>query len=151
MKDNLSAHTQCQTQKGKCYPKTGIMDLFTFVGNRIREFRTYAGLSQEGLAKLLDVATNTISRWETATYKPSLEDLEKLSRKLGKSVLEFFPGDQPKQDERLSALLRAAQELDEDDLEELKRYAEFRRARTLMKAPAVGRPRKKSSKNDLEN
>lgn len=127
------------------------MDLFTFVGSRIREFRTYAGLSQEGLAKLLEVATNTISRWETATYKPSLEDLEKLSRKLGKSVLDFFPGEQPKQDERLSALLRAAQELDEDDLEELKRYAEYRRARTLMRPPSLGRPRKKPSKNDLDS
>ena len=65
-----------------------------YVAQRIRELRTNygkTGLSQEALAKLMDVATNTISRWETATYEPTLDDLEKLSRALGVSILEFFP------------------------------------------------------------
>jgi len=43
------------------------------VGQRIKEFRTAygeRGISQEALATKMGVATNTISRWETATVRP---------------------------------------------------------------------------------
>ena len=113
------------------------MNLFEHVGAKIREFRTQfggKGISQESLADELGVATNTISRWETSTYQPTLEDLEKLARFFGRSILEFFPDEKPSEDERLTALLRAAKQLDPADLEELQRYAEFRKARSLLSA-----------------
>src|SRR5436309_1850754 len=111
------------------------MSLFKHVGMKIREFRTEfggKGISQEALAEKLRVATNTISRWETATYNPTLEDLERLARFFGKSILEFFPNEKPPENEQLAALLRNAKDLDPEDLEELRRYAEFRRARRVM-------------------
>jgi len=123
------------------------MTIYEHVGAKIREFRNQVGgkgVSQEFLADKLGVATNTISRWETATYNPTVGDLDKLARFFGKSVLEFFPQEQPTEDEHLVALMRTAKELDPEDLEELKRYAEFRKARSLMAAPpakGVGRPR----------
>lgn len=107
------------------------MDLFTFIGEQIRSLRTARGLSQEQLGREMGVPTNTISRWETTTYKPGVEELERLARFFGVSILEFFPGRETKQDERLVALLRAAKDLDPRDLEELQRYAEFRRARNF--------------------
>src|SRR5260370_5450 len=67
--------------------------LIEHVGQRIKEFRTAygeRGISQEALASKIGVATNTISRWETATVKPTIEDLEKLARFFGKSIEEFF-------------------------------------------------------------
>lgn len=72
-----------------------------------------------------------MSRWETGTYKPNLEDLEKLSRFFGVSVLTFFPKEVVSHDEQLTALLRAAKELDPRDLDELRRFAEFRRAQAI--------------------
>lgn len=113
------------------------MDLFEYVGKRIRDLRTdYGGgkgLSQDALAKGLHVVPNTISRWETVTYRPSLADLEKLARFFGVSILEFFPRDEEAhQDDRVTALLRAAKQLKPEDLDELRRYAEFRRARYLL-------------------
>jgi transcriptional regulator with XRE-family HTH domain len=110
------------------------MDLFEYVGGRIRELRTRygggKGLSQEALAKELHVVPNTISRWETATYRPSLADLQRLAQFFGVSILEFFPREEETpEDERLAALLRAAKQLKPQDQEELRRYAEFRRAR----------------------
>jgi len=123
------------------------MNLFEHVGGKIREFRVNfggKGLSQEVLAEKLSVATNTISRWETATYQPTLEDLERLARFFGRSILDFFPNENPTEDERIVALLRAAKELDPKDVEELQRYAEYRKARSLMpsaKKKAAGRPR----------
>lgn len=112
------------------------MKLFEFVGNRIRELRLgYGegeGLSQEALARAVGVTANTISRWETATYHPKLDDLEKLARALGVSILEFFPPEkEAAADDPVAALLRTAKQLAPEDLQELHRYAEFRRARHL--------------------
>jgi transcriptional regulator with XRE-family HTH domain len=109
-----------------------------YVGTRIRDFRkSYGeqGISQEDLAAAMKVATNTISRWETGTYEPTLADLERLSRFFGVSIVKFFPQveEQDPKSQRVDALLRAAESLHQDDLEELQRYAEFRRARSLQK------------------
>jgi transcriptional regulator with XRE-family HTH domain len=105
------------------------MDLFTYIGDQIRKFRSARGLSQEQLGREVGVPTNTISRWETATYRPDVADLDRLARFFGTSILDFLPDREASQDERLVALLRAAKDLQADDLEELRRYAEFRRAR----------------------
>jgi len=122
-------------------------DLVKYVGERIRELRTSygtgQGLSQDSLAKEIGVATNTISRWETGTYKPSLQDLEKLSRFFGVSIMDFLPEEEVGADERITALLRTARELDPADLEELQRYAEFRRARSRMASGGMTRGRKR--------
>jgi len=122
------------------------MDLFEHVGARIRELRTKyagAGISQEALAKAVGVATNTISRWETATYRPTVEDLDKLARFFGISILEFFPREEEKEDSDIAALLRAARKLDPRDLVELRRYAEFRRVRGLYGGELRGKPGRK--------
>jgi transcriptional regulator with XRE-family HTH domain len=110
------------------------MNLYDHVGAKIREFRTAfgGGMSQEALADKIGVASNTISRWETAVYNPTLADLEKLARFFGRSLLEFLPTDDPSEDEEIIALLRAAKELDPHDLHELRRYAEYRKARSVM-------------------
>ena len=50
-------------------------------------------MSQEALAREVKVAANTISRWETCTYRPSLEDLERLARFFEVSITTFFPPD----------------------------------------------------------
>jgi transcriptional regulator with XRE-family HTH domain len=127
------------------------MDLFAYVGNRIRDLRTGFGggngISQDALAKKLDVAPNTISRWETATYHPSLEDLDKLARFFGTSILDFFPPSEAPSDQRITALLRSAEQLAPEDLEELQRYAEYRRARSLYGPggrPQPGRKRRQT-------
>jgi len=125
------------------------MNLFEYVGQRIRDLRSSygsgQGLSQEALARALDVAANTVSRWETATYRPSLEDLDQLARFFGVSILDFFPPDEVAGNDQMAALLRTAKQLKPDDLEELRRYAEFRRARGLyasQERPSAGRKRK---------
>src|SRR5258708_34190766 len=98
-----------------------------YVSQRIKEIRTgfgNTGLSQEALAAKLGVGANTVSRWETGTYEPTLDDLEALSRELGVSILDFFPkveGTDQKA-KNVDALLRTAQKLDATDLFELRRY-----------------------------
>lgn len=117
--------------------------LYEYVGDRIRELRTAfggTGLSQEALAKQIGTVANTVSRWETATYHPSLDDLDKLARLFGVSILDFLPADRDDvREEKINALLRAAEGLDPADLDELRRYAEYRRAKHLFGDAGLGR------------
>ena|SRR5215216_4398914 len=123
------------------------MNLVEDVGKRIQELRaSYGGgqgISQEELAKALEVSTNTISRWETATYRPSLEDLDSLARFFSVSIMEFFPSAQEQAESRIMPLLRAAKDLPDSDLEELRRYAEFRKARYLSTKKEGSKPGRK--------
>lgn len=126
-------------------PKVGILD---FVAEQIKELRTNynsgEGLSQDALAKQIGVSPNTISRWETSTYKPGWEDIEKISRFFGVPMAHFLPTDKgtSANEDRIMVLLRAARELHPADLDELMKYAEFRKARRLYdgkKRPKAGR------------
>jgi len=105
-------------------------NLYTSIGDQIRQLR--GGESQEVLAKKLNIAPNTLSRWETGTYKPTAEDLDNISRFFKVPISVFFPG-QMASDERISALTSATGGLNDDDFEEVVRYAEFRKARKILK------------------
>ena len=109
-------------------------DIYEQIGKQIRELRTTLrgqGISQEDLAEAVDTTANTVSRWETATYKPSISDLEKMARFFGTPITVFFPQPEPKS--RTNALLSATADLDDDNLEEVTLYAQFRRARQRKK------------------
>jgi transcriptional regulator with XRE-family HTH domain len=129
------------------------MELLDHVAAKIRDLRVSynsgEGLSQESLAAHLKVAPNTISRWETGTYRPSLKDLERISRFFGVSMMSFLPDEMigEEEDESLKALLRTARQLHPSDLEELRRYAEFRRARSIYQGKSRPQPGRKGGKH----
>lgn len=110
-------------------------ELYKYIGNKIRELRQdygAKGISQEDLAKEFKTTANTISRWETAIYKPSVDDLNKLAHFFGVSIAVFFP---TMENPKVQALLSAMGNLDDEDIDELTQYAQFRKARqTLNKA-----------------
>jgi transcriptional regulator with XRE-family HTH domain len=107
------------------------------------------GLSQEKLAIHLKVAPNTISRWETGTYCPSVVDLERIARFFGVGMMAFVPSElvDKEEDENLKALLRTARQLHPADLEELQKYAEFRRARGIYQGKTRPKPGRKGGKH----
>ncbi len=124
------------------------MDLLDHLAARIKELRVSynngEGLSQEMLARHLKIAPNTISRWETGMYRPGFTDVERLARFFGVSMMSFLPPEMQDEDEdeNIKALLRTARQLHPADLEELRRYAEFRRARGIYQGktrPKAGR------------
>ena len=128
------------------------MDWLDHVAAKIRDLRVSynngEGLSQESLATQLKVAPNTISRWETGTYRPGLKDLERISRFFGVSIMSFLPDEMvgDDEDENLKALLRTARQLHPADLEELRKYAEFRRARGIYQGKTRPKPGRKGGK-----
>jgi transcriptional regulator with XRE-family HTH domain len=129
------------------------MDLLDHIAARIRELRVSynsgEGLSQESLAAHLKVAPNTISRWETGTYRPSFKEVEKISRFFGVPIRSFLPPEMidEDEDENLKALLRTARQLHPADLEELRHYAEFRRARAIHEGKTRPQPGRKGGKH----
>ena len=105
-------------------------DIYEEIGKRIRDFRTSIGgrgVSQEDLAHAVGTTANTISRWETATYKPAISDLERLARYFGVPITAFFPEANSKP--RTNSLLSATAGLDDADLDEVRLYALFRKSR----------------------
>jgi|SRR5678815_2548129 transcriptional regulator with XRE-family HTH domain len=129
------------------------MDLLDHLAATIRDLRVNynsgEGLSQEKLAIHLKVAPNTISRWETGTYCPSVIDLERIARFFGVSMMAFVPSElvDKEEDENLKALLRTARQLHPADLEELQKYAEFRRARGIYQGKTRPKPGRKGGKH----
>lgn len=106
--------------------------IYKVIGEKIRELRSgRPDLSQEKLAAAIGTTANTVSRWETAAYKPSVADLEKVSRYFGVSITVFFP--RIDTDAKLQALLSATGGLDAEEMDEVVRYAEYRRARRHLK------------------
>ena len=129
------------------------MNLRDHIAAKIRELRVSynhgEGLSQEILAKQLKVVPNTISRWETGTYCPSFSDVERIARFFGVSLMAFIPSEMmgKEEDENLKALLRTARQLHPADLEELQKYAEFRKARAIYEGKTRPKPGRKGGKH----
>ena len=106
------------------------MNMTNYVGKKINELRTDRGISQEQLAKDIDVATNTISRWENASNKPKLPELDRLAEYFGIHISSFFP---PDPEQAGSFLARSTKGLDKDDLKEVDRFISFIKAGKQLK------------------
>jgi transcriptional regulator with XRE-family HTH domain len=113
-------------------------NIYEHIGQKIRELR--GSMSQEALAGKIGIGANTVSRWETGTYKPTPEDLDKLARFFNVSITVFFPDLKPDEG-RVAALASATGGLADRDFEEVIRFAEFRTARRAL--DAAKRPRSK--------
>ena len=119
-------------------------EFYRQIGTKIRELRLKypkGEMSQDAVAEKLGISSNTVSRWETGTYKPTPEDLDKLARLFEVSITVFFP-DLQHDDPRASMLASATGGLSKKDLEEVVRYAEFRKARRAIEG--VKRTRSRS-------
>ena len=62
----------------------------TEIGNRLRQYRKRAGLSQERLALDADLTVSFVGDIERGVKKPTVESLEKLLGALNISFCEFF-------------------------------------------------------------
>lgn len=62
------------------------------IGTYLAELRKENNLTQEQLGEKLGVTNKTISRWETGTYLPPVDILEKLSEMYGITINEMISG-----------------------------------------------------------
>lgn len=109
------------------------MSIIKHIAQKIKELRIAANMSQTELAGKLKVTPNTVSRWESGTYKPGIEDLEKIARSFDKPIWALMPGDREEANREQQILLSRTGDLPPEDIQELVRYAEFVRARQSYK------------------
>ena len=60
------------------------------IGNKIKQLRIKAGLTQEQLAANLGISAQSVSKWETAVTMPDISLLPLLSSVLGVTIDEIF-------------------------------------------------------------
>ncbi len=60
------------------------------IGNKIKQLRLKAGLTQEQLGACLGISAQSISKWETAVTMPDISLLPLLSSQLGVTIDELF-------------------------------------------------------------
>ncbi len=68
------------------------------LGRRICRQRRVKGLSQEELADLIGVSRQTISKWESNSMQPTLENVKLLCSQLGVSI-DYFTHEELKSGE----------------------------------------------------
>lgn len=64
------------------------------VGRRIREAQSARGLTNDQLAREIDVTVRLVQRWRAGTVVPSLPNLHRLSETLDRPVAWFFTDDE---------------------------------------------------------
>lgn len=60
------------------------------IGNKIKQLRQKAGMTQEQLANVLRISAQAISKWETGTTMPDIALLPMLSTEFGVTIDELF-------------------------------------------------------------
>lgn len=113
-----------------------IMSIAGELARRLKAEREGRHLSQQDLASKLGVAPNTVSRWETGTYTPKLDDLDRIAAALELDVAQLIPHNSGRSRTSLDRLIDAARLLDPLEIEEVRRFAEFRRAQSLGRSRA---------------
>ena len=67
------------------------MDLKKYIGGKIKAFRNARGMSQDGLAEILETTKQTVSRYENGDRQANQDVLFKLSSIFNVGVDDFFP------------------------------------------------------------
>ena len=110
------------------------------LADRLREARSYLGLSQGTVAEHLGITRPAVSAIERGTRKVSGLELKRLAEIYRRPVAYFLEADADSEvilgaDSFDGALFRATQALDEADRDQVLKFAEF-----LKQGPAAGRP-----------
>jgi transcriptional regulator with XRE-family HTH domain len=100
---------------------------YVSMGARLRQAREFLGVSQEAVAEALGVPRASVSAMESGRRKVSSLELRDLAR-LYKRPLDWFYDAESEpiaEDETVSALFRATKNLNQEDKEQVLRFAEF--------------------------
>jgi transcriptional regulator with XRE-family HTH domain len=102
---------------------------------RLKEAREYLGLSQQEVAKAIDIPRSAISLMESGQRKVDSVELKALARLYQRPIAFFTDEDtQPKAAAEVAMLAKQVAKLSEQDLNELLRFSEFLMQRAQSKS-----------------
>jgi transcriptional regulator with XRE-family HTH domain len=110
----------------------------TALGERLRIAREYVGLSQDEVAKHLDIPRSALSNVEAGQRKLDTLELTKLAKLYQRPITWITGEDGPAAEKdvlpsEVAHLARAAAGLSKQDRQELSRFAEFLKSRARTK------------------
>jgi len=91
-----------------------VKEVYEHVGRRIAEVRRLRGLTQEGLAELVDRSASYLARVEVGGKHATVDTLNAIAEALGEPIGAFFPAVAPQ--EIPSELASAVRGLHRDDV-----------------------------------
>lgn len=94
------------------------------LAERLRSEREYLGLSQDQVAKALDLPRAAVSAFETGRRKVSSVELARLAKLYGTTPDRLLGSEAPV-DERTTRLFRATKNLSDHDKDQVLRFVEF--------------------------
>ena len=92
---------------------------------RLRELRQAAGLSQKALAEMVDASQQTVAKWERGLATPNPETVAKLAQVLNTSTDSLLGMPERNSDIKFALWGGDADEISDEMLEDVKRYAKF--------------------------
>ena len=95
------------------------------LGTRLKKAREYLGLTQDDVAKLMEVSRVIITNIEAGTRKVSAEELSKFSKIYGWTMEELLEGEKKEKD--IPMFARAFSELSKEDQEEIINLIKFKK------------------------
>lgn len=106
------------------------------LGARVRELRKATGLSQEELGKRVGVSNRVIWSWEVDRTQVPAQDIPALARALSVTISELYGVEPPTEDDyadskRLLAARMVEGDFTEEEVESIREFMEFVRARRL--------------------
>lgn len=101
------------------------MDSLRAIGQLIKSKREEKGLSQDQLAQMLDVTKSTVSSYETGQRRPTIDRVKMLSNILEINQSDLLDVKIP--NNSLNLALRAEGIVERGDIEEIKKYIQFRK------------------------
>ena len=95
------------------------------LGTRLKRAREYLGLTQDDVAKLMEVSRVIITNIEAGTRKVSAEELSKFSKIYGWTMEELLEGEKREKD--IPMFARSFSELSKEDQEEIINLIKFKK------------------------
>lgn len=95
------------------------------LGRRLKEAREFLGLSQESVSAAMNLPRATISALEGGKRKVSGVELQRFATLYRRDIEFFFRSEPEPEDHLVAALFRATKELNEQDREQVLKFAEF--------------------------
>ena len=113
------------------------MEDFMNIGNKIKQLRIKAGLTQEQLATRLSISAQSVSKWETSVTMPDISLLPLLSSELGVSIDEIFDLSVDQKLQRIEKRLDIEEEFTNDVFKEYENFLkvqldEYQDKRTIL-------------------
>lgn len=88
------------------------------LGSKIKQLRLQKGITQDTLAKALNVSYQTVSKWENETSMPDIQLLPELAVYFGCSIDELFDLSEQAQFDRIENLMQMQQNLSPEEFQQ---------------------------------